>query len=521
MRLMAAKRSSNRFRSLLGVSLAVLTLVGSLVSCTQTGGDNAADQPGSTTATTLADDDAEEGPAPSEPEPEPVPQLEWSECRTGLECADLQVPLDHDDPDGEKITIALARRPARDPGSRIGSVVVNPGGPGASGITAVSYMLLPAAVTERFDVVGFDPRGVGDSTALDCHSHLQAIYDADPTMEDAADADHYRTVSEDFVEECEVGHADLLPHLGTEDVARDLDLIRSALGDDGLTYVGYSYGTSIGQQYARLFPHKVRAMVLDGVVDLDRTGLEAAEDQARGFTRAMDAYVAECDATNCFGAPTREVVGQVIASSEAEPIPAPGADRPATPGVVTLALSQAMYSRLLWSRLTSALRDAGEGDATGLVALADSYLQRQSDGSYANGFEIYFGVSCLDSQWPDSFDEVLAAGKDVGSRYPIFGEALVNDYARCALWPGEADPLEPIPADIEGLAPLLFISTTGDPATPHESGVKVAAAIPGARLITNVGEGHTVFASGKPCIDRAASAYLVDLTLPDEDLRCD
>lgn len=514
---MAAQRPPAHLRACGTVALVALVLVGSLVSCTQSG-EATLDRSGTTSTGT------EPG---HEPDPEAegrdssAPELKWSECRAGLECADLEVPLDHDEPDGETITIALARRAARNPEARIGSVVVNPGGPGASGITAIGYLLMPASVTEHFDVVGFDPRGVGDSTPLDCHSHLQAIYDADPTMEDAADADHYRTVSEQFVDECETKHADLLPHLGTENVARDLDLIRQALGDDGLTFVGYSYGTSIGQQYARLFPRRVRAMVLDGVVDLERTGLEGAEAQARGFTLAMDAYVANCDNTSCLGAPARDVIDQVMASSEAAPIPARGADRPATPGVVTLALSQAMYSRLLWSQLTRALRDAGDGDATGLVALADSYLQRQSDGSYANGFEIYFGVSCLDSVWPETFDEFLAAGKDVGARYPLFGEALVNDYARCALWPGEAQPLEPVPADIDGLAPLLFVSTTGDPATPHESGVKVAGSIPGARLITNVGEDHTVYARGKPCIDGAASAYLVDLTLPVEGLRCE
>jgi hypothetical protein len=180
-----------------------------------------------------------------------------------------------------------------------------------------------------------------------------------------------------------------------------------------------------------------------------------------------------------------------------------------------------MYSRLLWSSLARALDDAAGGDGSGLVDLADQYLQRQPDGSYGNGFEIYFAVSGIDSVWPDDFDEVLAVGEQVGARYPLVGEALVNDYARCAIWPGDPEPLEPVPSDIEGLAPILFISTTGDPATPYEAGVRVAESIPGARLITNVGEGHTVYANGKPCVDDAASRYLIDLTLPEDGLRCE
>lgn len=489
-------------------------------ACSQGGGREPTTSASSTTA---SDASADETTATSGDErtAATVPELEWTACNPGLECADMSVPLDHDEPDGTSITIALARRPARNPDARIGSVVVNPGGPGASGIEAVSYLLFPPSVTERFDVVGFDPRGVGASTALDCRTHLQAIYDADPTIDEPADADHLLDVSQKFVDECEAGHGDVLAHMGTENVAHDLDLIRAAVGDEQLTYVGYSYGTSIGQQYARLYPDRVRAMVLDGVVDLTRTGIEAAEGQARGFTRAFDAYVANCDARSCLDAPARTVIEQVITAAEADPIPAPGADRPATPGVVHLAMARAMYSQILWPQLTRALSDAVDGDATGLVDLADAYLQREPDGSYASGFEIYFAVSCLDAEWPDDFDSFLAAGIEVGALYPLIGEALVNDYARCALWPVAPQPLEPIPSDIEGLAPIVFISTTGDPATPYESGVRVAASVPGARLITNVGEGHTVFGNGKPCIDDTVATYLVDLTLPDDGHRCE
>lgn len=514
------RRPARRRR--VGAPVVALFVLGVLAACSQSGARDA--QPQSTSSTSGSSTTSEPVPA-AEPTPgdpgRSVPELTWTSCNPGLECADLPVPLDHDDADGDTIDIALVRRPARNPQEKIGSIVINPGGPGASGIEAVSYILMPPSLTERFDIVGFDPRGVGDSTALDCHTYLQEIYDADPTMEDAADAEHYREVSQAFVDECEAAHGELLEHLGTVNVAHDLDLLREALGDEELTYVGYSYGTSIGQQYARLYPERVRAMVLDGVVDPNLSGLEAAEAQAAGFTRALDAYAANCDRSNCLGRPASAVIQEVIAATEESPIPARGADRPATPGVVNLALGQAMYSPILWSRLSRALDSALDGDGTGLVDLADEYLQRQPDRSYANGFEIYFAVSCLDSEWPREFDEVLAAGAEVGDRYPVIGEALVNDYARCAIWPVEPQPLEPIPADIEGLPPIVFISTTGDPATPYESGVRVAQSVPGARLITNVGDGHTVFANGKPCIDDNTAAYLLDLTVPEDGLRCE
>lgn len=508
------RRPLRRHRHHLGLLLAVALLA----SCTQWGGQEvsiddvastttvAPDRPGSSTTSTTA---------PADPG-----TLDWRPCGA-LECATLEVPVDHDQPEGPQLEIALARRAARNPAERIGAVLVNPGGPGGSGIEMLSYLPMPPAVTERFDVVGFDPRGVGDSTPLDCRTHLQAIYDADPTMEDQTDVDRFREVSQAFVDECADRHGDLLPHLGTEAVARDLDRIRAALGDEQLTYVGYSYGTSIGQTYARLFPERVRAMVLDGVVDLTRTGVEGAEGQAAGFTRALDAYLADCDRRNCLGRPAAEVLDEVMLRAESAPIPAARADRPATPGVVAIALARALYSDLLWPQLTRALTDAAAGDGTGLVGLADDYLGRSPDGTYPNGFEVYFAVSCLDTAWPDSFEELLDQGRQVGARYPRLGEALVNDYARCALWPHDPEPLEPIPADLEGLAPIVYISTTGDPATPHESGVRTAAATPGARLITNVGEGHTVFANGKACVDDAVTAYLVDLTLPPEGLRCE
>lgn len=451
------------------------------------------------------------GPAPN--------QLDWSSCDGGYQCARLRVPVDYAKPNGPTLSLGLARHQAKS-SERIGSLLVNPGGPGGSAIELVENDPLPTAVSDKFDIVGVDPRGVGRSSPLDCHSNVQQMYDADPTIDDAADRSRYLSLSRSFVDECKRKYGGLLSHLGTRDVARDMDEVRKALGEKKLTYVGYSYGTSIGEQYADLFPTRVRAMVLDGVVDPEVTGLQAAASQADGFEHALGAFLDACASdTSCHLTRTPgKVLDQVITSAEKRPIPAPDADRPATSGVIQLALGQGLYSPSLWPQLASAIADAAKGDASGLVGLANDYLQRRPDGGYPDVFEIYFAVNCLDSSWPRDPATILAAGKAVGKRDPRLGEGLVNDYVRCALWPVPPQPLSKLRAI--GSPPIVVISTTGDPATPYASGVRVAKRLPHGVLITNVGDGHTIFAQGKSCIDRPVESYLIELTPPSSGLRC-
>ncbi len=240
------------------------------------------------------------------------------------------MPLDYDKPDGEQITLALVRRPADNPDQRVGSLLVNPGGPGGSGIDLAENKQFPKEIQQRMDVVGFDPRGVGKSSPLDCHSHLQEMYDADPTPATPAERAAYLKVSKAYVGECARKEKDVLPHLGTLNVARDMDRIREALGEKKLNYLGYSYGTSIGQMYAQLFPTRIRTMVLDGVVNTELTGLQGADEQADGFYQALQAYLADCksDSSCVLGADPRGQLEKLVAAAEARADPgAPG--RPA------------------------------------------------------------------------------------------------------------------------------------------------------------------------------------------------
>jgi pimeloyl-ACP methyl ester carboxylesterase len=268
--------------------------------------------------------------------------------------------------------------------------------------------------------------------------------------------------------------------------------------------------------YADLFPDRVRSMVLDGVVELGPTGLELADEQAGGFETALGRFVEYCDADQrcSTGGDTLDAVEQVLALSE-EPggIPADDADRPAGPGEVNLGIGYALYSQTLWNQLGDALDDALDGDGSGLVALADGYIG-------IGAFEVYFAVNCLDFAWPTGDpDAFFAQGKATAEESPHFGEAIVNDYVRCADWPVPPVPLEAVTAS--GAGPILVISTTGDPATPYEAGVAVAKRLESGVLITNEGDGHTVVGNGKACIDDLVASYLVDGEVPEDGTTCE
>lgn len=436
----------------------------------------------------------------------PPPSIEWRSCGSG-ECATVAVPRAHDDPDGPTIDLAVLRLPAR--GDRIGALFVNFGGPGSGAVDVVPAFPFPDTVRDRFDIVAVDPRGVGGSTPLACGVDPAALYAADPTVEVPGDAEALVEVSEAYARDCATDQPDLLPNVGTRDVARDFDLVRAAMGDERIDYLGYSYGTSIGQAYAELFPERVRTMILDGVVDPAPDGITVAVQQALGFETALSRWAAGCgDRSSC---DLDDPVGAVDAVLEAAEGGVPAGGRTLGPGQAAIGLAMPLYNVGLWPDLDDAVAGALAGDGTGMLELSDQYLQLVD-------FSAYFAVSCLDSAWPDDAAEHLAAAKDAAARSPRFGEAIVNDYLRCAVWPGEPDPLGPIAA--EGAPPILVVSTTGDPATPHENGVTVADRLASGVLLTHVGDGHTIVFQGDDCVDRIAVAYLVDLTVPSPGARC-
>ena len=455
--------------------------------------------------------------------------LDWSGCgsRVGdlidLECATLAVPLDHADPDGELIEVAVARTATANAGRRIGSLVFNPGGPGGSGIeflTAVAA-LVPAAIADRFDLVSFDPRGVGESTPIEC----EVDFDDDVTLLDAGDdAGWERLLAEAESRDgtCPSETLELEPHVGTNNAARDLDALRAALGDEQLSYVGFSYGTRLGATYAELFPERVRALVLDGAVkptdDLALLGLE----QGPGFDAALENFAAACDDdADCALAevgPALEVVTGLIDEIDiVGSLPTDDDNRILTPGELQLGVIAALYSTQLWPVLADALLAAEtRQDGTLLQVLADSYLGRQPDGTYDNSQVAGFSINCADDPRRPLPDEVRRQAELAADSSEYFGDFL-RASTGCIGTPAAIDPISIGPAD--GAAPILVIGTTGDPATPYEWSVELAQLLASGVLYTVEAEGHTAFLS-VPCVDAVVVDYLVDLELPDEGSAC-
>lgn len=488
-------------RRAVGVVVALLAL--SACTRSDTAFERAADAPTTTTTTTTAPGDA---PQSTTAPTAAVPEVSWTSCGSA-ECATVVVPRDHDDPSGPTIELSALRLPAR--GDRIGPLFVNFGGPGSGAVDLLDSFPFPNEIRERFDIVAVDPRGVGGSTPLACGVDPSELYSVDPTVEDDADADALVEVSEAYAQDCATRRGDLLPHVGTRDVARDFDLVRAGMGDDRIDYVGYSYGTSIGQAYAELFPDRVRTMILDGVVDPAPSGVDVAVQQALGFETALARWAAGCgDRSSCGLDDPVAAVDAVLAAAESG---IAGDGGVLGPGEASIGLAMPLYNTRLWPALDDAVSTALAGDGSGMLDLAAQYVSLVD-------FSAYYAVSCLDSAWPDDAGEHLDAASSAAASSPRFGEAIVNDYLRCAVWPTDPDPLGAITA--AGAPPILVVSTTGDPATPHENGVRVADRLASGVLLTHEGDGHTIVFQGNDCVDRYAVAYLVDQQVPPADSRC-
>jgi pimeloyl-ACP methyl ester carboxylesterase len=503
-------------RPLLALALLLTAL---LVACSSD--DNPAPDP---TTTPAPIETATPAPAPSPLPPPPAPNaLNWQTCRQAFQCAFLNVPLDYREPSGRQIDVALMRLPATQPSRKIGSLLVNPGGPGGSAIDfmALWNISLPDELRARFDLVAFDPRGVGVSTPLVCHDGLQAYIALDPTPDSEAEWSSVEAGVRRFVDECARVGRDILPHMGTENVVRDMDQLRRALGEEQLSYIGYSYGTAIGAVYADLFPDRVRAFVLDGAMDLSLSGEELALQQARGFELALEHFLADCKSKRCINAYPDEpeaAIQEVLRRADQAPIPAPSRDRPAGPGEALTGILQAMYTDFLWPSLARALNSALAGDGSGLVSLTDMYLQRRGDGSYGNLIESNLAVNCLDDVYAKDVSRYRALAQPWSQEAPHFGAAIAQGLMTCAVWPAEPVPLRTPQA--RGAPPIVVIGTTGDPATPYGWAVKMSQQLESAILLTSEAEGHTAYLRGRSCIDNAVNAYLLNLTPPPRDLVC-
>ncbi len=455
-------------------------------------------------------------PAPTLP---PPLAIAWAPC-DAYQCAELPVPIDYANPAHGDFTLALIRLPARNQANKIGSLLVNPGGPGGSGVEFLRAwaFAVPLQIKERFDLVSFDPRGVGQSSPIVCNANLQDILalDADPVTDQEWQAVLDET--QEFTALCEQAAGDAIDFYGTENVARDLDRIRQGLGEDKLNYLGYSYGTSIGQVYADLFPQNVRAMILDGALDNSLDPDQRNLEQMLAFEAALGRFMQYCRDTACFDVDPEVAIRTLIDRAEASPIPAQGQDRPLREGEVLWGLISSLYARFQWPSLANAISDALDGDGSLMIRLVDDLWGRNQDGSYDNFFEANVAVNCIDQEVNRDPDHHRRLSVEFAKQAPILGSWGGTLNLACALWNGKPSPLKTPRA--AGAPPILVIGNTGDPATPLKWASALSNQLESGVLLTNDAEGHTAYLQGGICIERAVNAYLLNLTVPAEGTRC-
>ncbi|MFC7487293.1 alpha/beta hydrolase [Knoellia sp. CPCC 206453] len=459
--------------------------------------------------------------------------LKWTSCDGG-QCAQLTVPQDYAKPDGETIKISVLRVPAAKKSRRIGALVVNPGGPGGSGVdyARAADFIVGTGVRQRFDVVGFDPRGVGRSAPIDCLSdaELDQFLGAEQTPNDAAEEQAFAANAKGFAEKCGANAGPLLGHVSTVDAAKDMDILRARLGEEKLNYLGKSYGTYLGATYADLFPRLVGRFVLDGVVAPDLTSAEVNLGQAKGFETATRAWAQFCiDKGDCPLGGTVDGVMQGIRDFLTEvdqtPLPKTGdtAVSELTEGWASTGIASAMYDEGMWDALVEAMRAALQGDGTDLMGLANSYADRQPGGGYSgNIMEVIYAVNCLDK--PESADiaEHEALAKASLTEAPTWGPFLAWSSMACGFWPVKTDRSSEPPKKVtaEGANPIVVVGTTRDPATPYEWSVRLHDQLAKSSLITYDGDGHTAYMRSNGCVDKPIDEFYLKGTLPQDGLTC-
>ncbi|MEP7333355.1 MAG: alpha/beta hydrolase [Terracoccus sp.] len=456
-------------------------------------------------------------------------KLTWQACAT-FECANLRVPIDYAKPADGEIGIKVLRVKARDQSRRLGSLVVNPGGPGGSGVNyaANADAIVGDPVRRYYDVVGFDPRGVGRSAPVDCLSdrQLDTFLGTDPTPDDKAEEQQLLVEAKDLAAGCEQKNAKLLPHLSTVDAAKDMDVLRATIGDPQLNYLGKSYGTFLGSTYAGLFPKRVGRFVLDGVVPPDLTSAELGQGQAQGFELATRAYVQSCvDSGDCILGDSvdegMQWIRTFLKGLDAKPLPSGDSAVPElNEAWASLGFAGAMYDEGSWGSLTDAIAAAKAGSGAGLMKLADQYAYRAPGGNYTNNLlEVIYAVNCLDR--PDSPDlsTYEQYAKDFAQTAPTWGAFLAWGALPCGVWPVKGgEPPHTISA--EGSNTIVVVGTTRDPATIYEWSKRLRDQLSNAVLISRDGDGHTAYRRGNACVDSAIDSYYVQGITPKDGLKC-
>jgi pimeloyl-ACP methyl ester carboxylesterase len=464
---------------------------------------------------------------PAEP---PVTPVVWTPCSSILQCGSVAVPLDYAHPSGPMISIAVARRPAADPAQRIGSLVINPGGPGGSGIGDLSTELsvLTPGLLDQFDIVSFDPRGVQRSSPVTCSGSSGATTTTtttspaapaqlpDPVPTTSAAVKALVAGDRSYAAQCQRLSGKILPFVSTEYAAYDLDRIRQALGDTRLTFIGHSYGTLLGATYAQLFPTHVRAMVLDGALDPAESTQQMATEQAESFEANLGSFITWCASTpSCGwrpeGDPTAAILA-LIAQSQAHPLPA-GGTALAGAADIYYALVAGLGATSDWPKLGAAVAQAAAGDGTEVAQMADAY----TSGGSSNATDAERAIDCLDHPVP-AISAFPAMAANAAVQAPVFGPLLDWTWAGCAVWPVKATRT-PAPTTAVGSPPILVTGTLHDPVTPYRWSVSLAGELQHGVLVTWDGSSHVAYFYS-PCVRAIDQAYLLDGTVPAAGTTC-
>ena len=469
-------------------------------------------------------------------EPEPLPslsqyqtqELKWRDCYGNYQCSSLLVPIDYADLSGGAFSLALLRYQALDQDRRIGSLVVNPGGPGSSGVDyaySAEYIVSPE-ILERFDIVGFDPRGVGESAAIKClnDAETDASFAADPKPDDEAEFALFISDARDYFAKCSE-NTEHLTNYSTLNSARDLEILRSALGDEQLNFLGKSYGTYLGTLYAELFPESVGRFVLDGAVDPNSNIREAVLGQAIGFESALNAFISNClNSSSCALTgdlqSARNQVIDLLTNTAITPLESKSG-REVTEGLVLLGIASALYdSESGWPVLRDAFKEATLGSGTSFLTLADQYAGRQENGKYlSNENDALQVISCLDQNELETVSTFKKGVAEFAKRAPIFGPYLAYAGLACRYFPNLSS-VEQIEIKSLKTKPILIVGTTRDPATPYKWAQSLAKIFEGSILITLDGDGHAGHGRGSTCVDSAVDRYLLTGAMPKSGLFC-
>lgn len=458
-------------------------------------------------------------------------KVKWQKCDGKYECAKVQVPLDYSQPDGKTIKLAVMKLPAKK--KSIGAMFVNPGGPGSSGIEFMASVpaFLSRSVLDSYDIIGFDPRGVGKSSPVVCRSDAEIDYDRNLyfDLETPEGMAGYEQYSRDFAQKClDKNDRDLLQNIDTHSAALDLDVLRQAAGNDELfNYIGYSYGTHLGATYTELFPKRVGRVVLDGAMNPANTLQENSEGQGVSFELALREYVqycldgSKCPLTGSVDSGMRQI-RSFLERADANPLTTQDEERPLTRSLATTGVFGPLYSRSSWPTLTEGLNMAmKENDGSTLLAIADAYSSREADGHYStNTNDAFLLISYADYNPVFSKEEMTTRCDELKQKSPVLGGEFCYGELSRTLWPLESKHPQHT-MDVTGASPLLIIGTTIDPATPYEDAVALSKQLKSSRLLTWNATNHTAYGSGSKCIAKEVDTYLLTGKLPAEGKKCD